>query len=257
MNEQAKLLNCVLKALKTQDELNTRLDADWPNQGWPYYRAAWTEMAEAVGHLNWFWWKQGTYGMGPSAGQLKQLHMELVDILHFGLSMMLLNESGQGATANSGVVKNRAEILMQSFLRYSTLEEPSKHLASGMEQFISATIASEKFEMVRFASVCQSSGLSLEALLVMYFGKCALNKFRWSHGYNLPKDDPNVYIKMWLTTYGLVEDNVVLSEILESLTARTSTSDELLDTITTGRYEQFVYDRLAERYPGKLEAVTT
>jgi hypothetical protein len=90
METHEKLHQVVLSAFNMQNALNSRLTPLWTEQGWSYYRALWTEAAEASQHCNWMWWKQGTFGQPESSEQLDQVKMELCDMFHFGLSIDII-----------------------------------------------------------------------------------------------------------------------------------------------------------------------
>src|SRR6056300_58902 len=70
--------------LQMQDAMNTRVNESWRDQGFAWYRAIWTECAELLDHYGWKWWKK----QQPDVDQVK---LELVDIWHFGLSILLLS----------------------------------------------------------------------------------------------------------------------------------------------------------------------
>ena len=71
--------------LKLQSEMNTKVHADWRQQNFEWYRAIWIECAELLDHYGWKWWKKQT-------PDVDQIALELVDIWHFGLSILLLSE---------------------------------------------------------------------------------------------------------------------------------------------------------------------
>ena len=52
MKEQIK------EMMSIQNELNCQLNPDWRNQGWDFLLAAKIEMAEAIEHYGWKWWKK-------------------------------------------------------------------------------------------------------------------------------------------------------------------------------------------------------
>lgn len=248
MKQQIAIGN-VVAALHAQDTLNMRLHKQWHLQGWPYYRAAWTEMTEAIGHLNWFWWKQGTFGKEPSSEQRAQLHMELVDVLHFGLSMDVI-QARKHSTDDTGFeafLHRKAAYAVQCF---NVPSEPIP-LVEGMETYICYTVRSKEFEVRQFADVCLSAGLTMPQLLVMYFAKQTLNKLRWNNGYDLTKNDPDAYVKMWPSTANrklLAEDNVHLVEVLDSALALKFPEDTIMESIADGTLVNYLYGRLSERY---------
>ena len=71
--------------LKLQSEMNTKVHADWQQQNFEWYRAIWIECAELLDHYGWKWWKKQT-------PDVDQIALELVDIWHFGLSILLLSD---------------------------------------------------------------------------------------------------------------------------------------------------------------------
>ena len=68
--------------LDLQDSMNTKVNANWQTQGYEWYRAIWVECAELLDHYGWKWWKKQT----PDT---EQVALELIDIWHFGLSILL------------------------------------------------------------------------------------------------------------------------------------------------------------------------
>ncbi len=249
IDKQQVAVGNVVSAMHAQDALNARLDKLWDAKGWPYYRAAWTEMAEAIGHLNWFWWKQGTFGKAPSQEQAEQLHMELVDVLHFGLSMDVALARRRTTTPESYAkfLTERATTLVRAFEATSGFGT----ITDTMEAYVRYTIGSHEFETLAFVNVCRAAGLSLENLLVMYFAKQTLNKLRWNNGYDLTKSDPDVYVKIWPSTANrklLQEDNVHLVEILNEALKSKFPKDAIMDAIADGTLVAYLYGRLSERY---------
>ena len=68
-----------------QEAHNLAVDPAWRTAGLAYYRAIWVECAELLDHYGWKWWKH-------QECDLPQVRLELVDIWHFGLSMLLLED---------------------------------------------------------------------------------------------------------------------------------------------------------------------
>lgn len=198
----------ITAALFTQDALNKRLTPDWKTRGFKYYRAVWTEMAEAVMYFNWTWWKGGASLNKPlSPEQRADIVIELVDVLHFGLSMDLIR-------VNSGQISEAALIPLYSlaFTDAKPLRD-DEDVIEAIEGLVVDAIQIRYFNVKKLASIALYFGVDLAGLLCFYFGKSILNEFRWSHGYNEKQ-----YIKIWLLPDGRrVEDNTVLSELLASL----------------------------------------
>ena len=70
--------------LELQGDMNTKVHAEWRDQNFEWYRAIWVECAELLDHYGWKWWKKQT-------PDVDQITLELVDIWHFGLSLLLLS----------------------------------------------------------------------------------------------------------------------------------------------------------------------
>src|SRR5690606_11573135 len=72
----------ILTMLELQDGMNSKVSTDWRSAGFAWHRAIWVECAELMDHHGWKWWKKQT----PDT---EQVALELIDIWHFGLSIML------------------------------------------------------------------------------------------------------------------------------------------------------------------------
>lgn len=199
------LLNQLDVMLALQDKMNTRVHESWKTQNFQWYRAIWTECAETLDHYGWKWWKKQT----PDRDQVC---MELVDIWHFGLSILLLD----GAILS--------ELL-------SDLAEPdvsSDDFRELLEDFTAATLTTKGFDLLKFRRLMAAVDMSMDDLYCQYIGKNVLNFFRQDHGY---KDGS--YHKVWQGR----EDNEHLVEALSTLDpARDDFSDAL-------------YAELESRYP--------
>src|SRR5471030_3247154 len=87
--------------LKLQAEMNSTVNPDWLNAGYPFLRAVVVEAAEALDHVGWKWWKRQEM-------DIDQVRVELVDILHFYLSAMLVKEAGDTEKAACFLVARSA-----------------------------------------------------------------------------------------------------------------------------------------------------
>ena len=84
-----KLVNMLI----LQDSMNTKVNLDWRSAGNEWYRAIWMEASEMLEHYGWKWWKK-------QEPDMMQVKLEVVDIVHFALSIRLeqnksLEESAQ------------------------------------------------------------------------------------------------------------------------------------------------------------------
>lgn len=207
MNAQAQKIQIMLEL---QDSMNSKVNASWRNQGYEWYRAIWVECAELMDHYGWKWWKKQT----PDT---EQVALELIDIWHFGLSILL--QSGQ--SQDDIVARIQSDLAMLPAAQDFRLD---------LEAFAAATLGDRQFHIGLFARLMAGISMSFEELYRGYVGKNVLNFFRQDHGY---KDGS--YRKHW---HDGREDNEHLVEIVQTLdTSKVSFKDEL-------------YQALSERYSG-------
>ena len=174
--------------LELQEKLNSKVHPEWRSQNFAWHRAIMVEGVELLDHVGWKWWKKQT----PDFAQAK---IELVDIWHFMLSMML---SRGGASAEMHY--DRA--VLDQHLKFAAFTLPEK-----LDRLIE-TAALGRHSVGLFSSLMGELGLTWDELYTTYVAKNVLNTFRQDHGY---KD--GAYIKLWS---GL-EDNVVLERLMTQL----------------------------------------
>ena len=196
--------------LELQGNMNTKVHAEWRDQDFELYRAIWVECAELMDHYGWKWWKKQT-------PDVDQIALELVDIWHFGLSLLLL--SGDDLeTIGDRVIAGFAD------------QQGSDDFASDLEEFTAQTLVTKEFDIAGFARLMDGINMDFETLYVGYVGKNVLNFFRQDNGY---KDGS--YHKQW----GGKEDNEHLVEIVAQLdTSAASFKDDLYSQM------QSTYQRL-------------
>lgn len=197
--KQTNMKQQILTMLDLQDAMNRKVNPDWRDAGYPWYRAIWTECAEMLDHYGWKWWKH-------QEADMAQVHLEIVDIWHFALSDLILhNDSMEQAAeqALAGLQRQPAE---------SDLRGAIEHLAMASIQHQSADIG-------RFAEVMKAADLGFDELFKTYVGKNVLNIFRQDHGYK-----EGSYVKIWQGR----EDNEHLADILSGLDAD---SDDFSDQV--------------------------
>jgi len=198
----------LIDMLSLQDRMNTKVHPEWRQQRFEWYRAVWTECAELMDHFGWKWWKK-------QAPDLPQLQLEIVDIWHFGMSI-LLQDSSDYATL--------AQQLEQDWKSPATTDD----FRLAVEDLSREVLTTRRFPIPLFCQLMTLADFSLDQLYRQYIGKNVLNFFRQDHGY---KD--GTYHKQW---HGR-EDNEHLAEVLESLDA--SSAD----------FADAVYQALRDRYP--------
>lgn len=214
----------VTEMFLAQHELNCKLHPEWWKQGWNFRLAIQMEAAEAIEHLGWKWWKQ------PESN-LKQAQMELVDIFHFLMSALIVEDDLTPTPVGfRGVVD---WVIGRFDFRFSeTLPQTPDPLGSLQSLMATSPYLEASLVVSRFAAACYALDMPLETIYSWYLGKKTLNRFRWEHGY-----DDGSYRKIW---HDGCEDNVHLERILDS------TSDDVT--------EQEIYDALAAEYEKTEEA---
>lgn len=202
----------IIDMLALQEQINTQVHPQWRQQGFEWYRAIWIESAELLDHYGWKWWKQQT-------PDLPQVQLELVDIWHFGLSMLLQQTQDIDSLGQvlAGQLKNTGK--------------SDSDFAETLEEFVAKTVAEKRFDVQLFAQLVQLAEMSFDDLYDMYVGKNVLNRFRQDHGYK-----EGSYQKDWAGR----EDNVHLAELLAG--AKNNQPDEGVNFL------EWLYEQLSQRY---------
>ena len=195
--------------LDMQDAMNTRVNPRWREQGFAWYRAIWTECAELMDHYGWKWWKKQT----PEIDQVK---LELVDIWHFGLSILLLSDSDDEKIAGAIAEKLSRPAAVGDFREL-------------LEEFTLATLQTRGFDVSLFAGLLATVGMDLDELYVRYMGKNVLNVFRQDNGYQ-----DGSYAKTWQGR----EDNEHLVEVIAALDSSSVTFKDDIYQSLAARYRQ-------------------
>jgi dimeric dUTPase (all-alpha-NTP-PPase superfamily) len=170
-----------------QDAINTRVNDNWRQQGFEWYRAIWIECAELMDHYGWKWWKH----QRPDREQVK---LELIDIWHFGLSVML----------EKSVKTPSALVALEAAFN----DEKVGEFRETLESFTGFALANRDFSVPLYVALLKSADISFDDLYCGYVGKNVLNFFRQDHGYQ-----EGSYHKVW----GNREDNDHLVELMAQL----------------------------------------
>ena len=197
----------ILTMLQMQDEMNTKVHPQWRQQGFEWHRAIWVELAEMLDHYGWKWWKH-------QKPDIEQVHLELIDIFHFGLSARLV--SGQAVETIAAEVATELD-----------QAQTEATFAETTERMVANTLATKNFDVVTFAGLMQQTELSFDELFRHYVGKNVLNFFRQDHGYKTGE-----YQKIWNGQ----EDNEVLMAVLNRIDP------------AVADFQQQVYDQLKAAY---------
>lgn len=175
--------------LQLQDKMNRKVHPDWVAQDFAWFRAIWIECGELVDHYGYKWWKK-------QVPDMQQVQLEVVDIWHFGLSMLI---DGQ----------DFADIADDILLALETGDAEEIGVIEATEELAESVLATHTFDVTKFWALLLACDMTFESLFKQYVGKNVLNFFRQDHGYK-----EGTYIKQW---HGR-EDNEHLSELLNSTT---------------------------------------
>lgn len=207
---RVKTMNSQIKTmLEMQDAMNSKVTKDWRGQNYAWYRAIWIECGELLDHYGWKWWKK-------QEPDMEQVVLELIDIWHFGLSILLVS------------AKNNDELAAQIEADL-VIDASGADFREAVEVFAEKTLATKSFSVASFGVLMGAAGLTFEQLYASYVGKNVLNFFRQDKGYK-----EGNYIKNWNDGR---EDNEHLAEIVQQLD--TSRAD----------FRDAVYNALDSRYP--------
>ncbi|MBX0310522.1 MAG: dUTP diphosphatase [Sulfurihydrogenibium sp.] len=194
----------MIKCLALQEQLNTKINPNWKEERTEkdFYRAIWLEAAELMEELPWKWWKK-------TETDFENLQIEIVDIFHFILSLILLKDH-EWKKQNSTI--NYIEFSIP-FL-YRALEENDKklnteELITEVENLVRYAITErDTLTYLTFANIIKNTFESFDKLYLLYISKNILNHIRQEYGYNT-----GTYKK---TINGL-EDNKYLTKIVNQV----------------------------------------
>lgn len=179
--------------LTLQDKMNTKVHENWQAQNFAWFRAMWIECGELVDHYGYKWWKKQTPDM-------QQVQLEVVDIWHFGLSMLL---DGRGYEEIAKAIESDVQDVKLDGQKLGVIE--------ATEALAESVLSTKAFNVTHFFNLMHACDLSFDELFKQYVGKNVLNFFRQDHGY---KDGS--YIKIWNGK----EDNEYLSQFLNELDSK-------------------------------------
>lgn len=185
--------------LRLQAAMNETVNANWISAGYPFLRAVVVEAGEALEHVGWKWWKKQEL-------DIDQVRIELIDILHFYLSAILIEKQGNADLAALALTEKLSSTQMVEFDgQHYILRE--KNLLELLE-LLAGLAAARRAEICVLEECFRQCGLNWQDVVKVYISKNILNIFRQEHGY---KD--GTYVKMWNGE----EDNVVLSRLTNSI----------------------------------------
>ena len=195
--------------LAMQDRMNTKVHPEWIKQNFAWHRALWIECGELIDHYGYKWWKKQT-------PEMEQVKLEIVDIWHFGMSMLFDGRSVEQIAASLVSDLNAGNV-------------PKRGVLEATEELATSVLATRKFSIVDFMSMLDSADMNLDDLYVAYVGKNVLNFFRQDNGYK-----EGTYIKNWDGR----EDNEHLVELAAELEKSAGDFSEQLYQALDSRYKQ-------------------
>ena len=199
--------------LQLQDSMNSKVNPDWRNAGNEWYRAIWIEASEMLEHYGWKWWKK----QQPDVMQVK---LEVVDIVHFALSIRL-------QSANS--LDHAAAIIADEF----AMADATNDIKTTIELLALRTLQDKGAHFAIISGIMNHVSMPFDELYEIYVGKNVLNMFRQDNGYK-----EGSYSKIWNGR----EDNEVLADILQQMNCNSES------------FRDDIYRALAENYPESVVA---
>lgn len=198
--------------LSMQDDMNRLVDMDWLLREREWYRAIWIECAELADHYGgWKWWKH-------TEPDYAQVMLEIVDIWHFGLSL-LIDDS-----------RDYRRIATDIVLEWESSPSPLPFLEE-VEQLATIALEDRRFSVGSVRNLLKGIGHNFDQLYCSYIGKNVLNVFRQDHGYRSGE-----YVKNWAGR----EDNEVLSELISKLDSDSPDFQETVYQSLSNAYAKIV-----------------
>jgi dimeric dUTPase (all-alpha-NTP-PPase superfamily) len=207
----------IINMLELQDAINSKVNTDWRNAGFEWYRAIWVESAEMLEHYGWKWWKK-------QQADVMQVKLEIVDIVHFGLSIRLVQGFEQGMR-----VDRIAEMVAKDF------EHPKAgdDIKTSIELLARESLLDQGAHFSIMAGIMDQLAMSFDELYEIYIGKNILNTFRQDNGYQ-----DGSYRKIWNGR----EDNEHLADVLARLDCNNAS------------FKNEIYQALSEIYSNQSTA---
>ena len=197
----------IINMLELQDSMNSKVNAGWRNAGNEWYRAIWVESSEMLEHYGWKWWKK-------QEPEIMQVKLEVVDIVHFALSIRLQQNQSLDDTA---------ELIARDFENFMQAEDIRKSI----ECLALLTLTDQGAHFTFIAGIMKYLDMTFDELYEIYVGKNVLNMFRQDNGYK-----EGSYNKIWNGR----EDNEYLAEIMKELDANSQS------------FQDDVYAALSRKY---------
>jgi len=209
----------MLKCLQLQDEINKRINKKWVKERTEedFFRAIWLETAELMEELPWKWWKKVDT-------DYDNLQIEVVDIFHFLLSLILLKHY---KLDHDDFFTGYTDIAISLF--YYGLEYSRKlntnELITQVETIAKQSLMRNDTGLIlTFSGIVNTVFDDFNQMYMLYIGKNILNRIRQEKGYNT-----GTYKKV---INGL-EDNKYLTQIIRHIK-----DEEILEDVIRRAFEE-------------------
>lgn len=198
--------------LNLQHRMNTKVHPQWITQRYEWYRAIWIECGELIEHYGYKWWKKQT-------PDIEQVRLEAIDIWHFGLSALFVDN------------KNIERIADEVAVELNQHKYGGQDVRTATEALAAHALNHHKFSVSLFADLMHACELNFDDLYSHYVGKNVLNFFRQDNGYK-----EGTYQKQW---HGR-EDNEHLMELLKELDSGSDAYADNLYAALQRRYREVI-----------------
>ncbi|HEV09645.1 MAG TPA: dUTPase, partial [Sulfurihydrogenibium azorense] len=179
---EEKIKHC----LELQDQLNRKINENWKNvrKKEDFYRAIWLECAEAVESLPWKWWKK----VEPD---IENLEIELADIFHFVLSLLLLEKKPDLTFLYKGLNEDFTQLLdiegdyINHYLAqvYTKDKDLYQEYIFLFERIAEKALRQHLNGVLFFFGLLTRKLMDFDRLYLLYVGKNILNHIRQEMGY--------------------------------------------------------------------------
>ena len=194
----------------------TETTKPWRECNHPWYRYAWLDCAEGIGHLGFKHWK-------TEKCDIAQANLEVVDVLHFALSDYLNTVELTGSKDDHYSAVADKWLTDFAIVEAMSSEVPKYSYRDAFEYMAAQYNYTKKCDSPTMIMLVENSALSWSELYILYVGKNALNIFRQANGYN-----NGTYEKIW----GKDEDNVHLDNIINSFKVHPPKGDFYMSVMT-------------------------
>ncbi len=223
--DQIKLAAQLKELFEIQDATNEKAVPKWREQSLPWDHAILVETGEFIDHMGYKWWSK-------QEPNIKQAQMELIDILHFLLSLTMDNNYPTDLTTDAGT-----QVIAGTIFEFVT--ETTPYSGDKQDNYFARSSALSLNKVLYsgdlvnawyyWSDMCLQVGLGWAEIYAKFIGKAALNRFRWENGYG------STYQKIWNGR----EDNEYLTELVEATLANNvEPSIELFTSQLSDLYRQ-------------------